>query len=248
MNATLQSTSTGKSELRIAAEWSEVAADYDDLLAGYGKVALPGFRPGKAPRAMIEQRYRQQIRYDFTARCGRRLAREALRDRNLHAAAPIEVVAIQFEPHREFSFTAEFVPLPKLDLPDYAAVPLTGTTDAAQRDEISEWLLAHTPGNMPEALVRQECEPGRPEWPVAARRVKLMLILEQIAEAEGIRLGEHDVDARIEKMAGEAGVKPGALRRQLGEDGVTRLRSLLRVEKTLDHLIVITKPRTGGNV
>jgi len=242
MNATLQQTPTGKTEVRIAVEWSEVAADYDELLAGYGKVALPGFRSGKAPRAIIEQRLRQQIRDDFTARCGRRLAREALRDRHLRAAGPIAVVAIQLEPRREFSFTAEFVPVPKLELPDYPAMPLTRTTEDERRDEISEWLLAHTPGDVPEPLIRQECErefqPGSAEPEAAARRVKLRLILEQIAEAEGIEVDQSDVDARIEKTAAENGVPPAELRQKLArEDTLNRLRSLLRAEQTLAYLL-----------
>jgi len=31
--------------LKIEADWSELAVDYDDILAEYSKVRLPGFRP-----------------------------------------------------------------------------------------------------------------------------------------------------------------------------------------------------------
>lgn len=260
MNVTLQSTQTGKSELCITAEWAEVAADYDELLAAYGKAVVPGFRPGKAPRSLIEQRFRQRIRDDFTTLCGRRLAREALRERQVRIAGPIAVNAVQLEPRCEFSFTAEFVPVPKLEMPDYAGIPMAGATDDERRDEISEWLLAHTPGEAPEVLVRQECErngqsgarvcdpppfdalrvaePRSGAWQAAARRVKLTLILEQIAEAEGIEPDARDVDERIAKVAVENGVQPGELRRKLEcEDGVSRLQSLLRCEQTLNYLL-----------
>lgn len=242
MNATFQAKPTGKTELHIDVAWPEVAADYDDLLADYGKLALAGFRPGKAPRAVIERRLKRQIRDDFTARCGRRLARAALRERDLRSAGPIEVVAIDFEPRREFSFTAELVLLPKLALPDYASASWTAATDEERRDEISEWLLAHTPGDAPEPLIRQECgagsEPGSAEWLAVARRVKLMVILEQIAEAEGIEVDERDVAARVEKIAAETGVDSAQLRRRLEcDDAVKRLESLLRCEQTLDHLL-----------
>jgi len=253
MNVTLQPTQTGKAELRIAVEWADVAADYDDLLTEYAKLAVPGFRPGKAPHAMVEQRFRTQLRDDLAARSGRRLTRQALRERQLRAAGPIEVIAIQLEPHRAFSFTAEFVPAPKLELPDYRAIPLAGPTDDRRRDELSEWLLAHTPGDVPEPLIRQECERG--EWPTAgagsdawqaaAQRVKLTLILEQIAEAEGIELEEAAVDGRVEKMAAQCGVKPAELRRQLGEDGLSRLRSLLRAEQALDYLLANAPARSN---
>ncbi len=255
MKATFQAKPGGKTDLHIAVQWAEIAADYDDLLAEYGKLPLAGFRPGKAPREVIERQRRREIREDFTARCGRRLAREALRERDLRSAGPIEVTGIQLDPRRDFSFTAELVLRPKLPLPDYAGASWTGATDEERRDEISEWLLAHTAGDAPEPLIRRECapgfEPGSAEWEAAARRVKLMVILELIAEAEGIAVDETDVAARVEKIAAETGVDPGQLRRRLErEDAVTRLETLLRCEQTLDHLLSggdqAKRPFTGG--
>ena len=130
-------------------------------------------------------------------------------------------------------------------------MPLSGASDAERRDEASEWLLAHTPGEVPPALVRQECEragepgagPGCEAWLAAARRVKLGLILDQVAEAEGIDADQRDVDARIRTVAAEHGMRPDELRRKLErEDGMDRLRSLLRSEQTLDYLL----SRAGG--
>ncbi len=104
---------------------------------------------------------------------------------------------------------------------------------------------------MPEPLIRQECERGEPAtpgsdaWGAAGQRVKLMVILDQIAEAEGIQLPDNAVDARIEKMAAETGVRPAELRRQLGEDGVSRLGSLLCAEQTLDYLLANSAERSN---
>lgn len=238
MTSELKNRDDGRQALAVTADWPEVAADYEDLLSEYSKLAVPGFRPGKAPHAVIEHRFRQEICNDFTSRCGRRLAREALHERQVRAAGRLSINSIHLEPHWEFSFTAEFVPVPKLELPDYTAMPLAGRTDEERRDEISEWLLAHTPGEVPDALVRQECDPGSAEWPAAARRVKLTLVLEQIAETEGLEVDPRDVDARIGKVAAENGMPSGQLRRKLErEDGVNRLRSLLRAERTLEFLL-----------
>ena len=240
----------GRRSLRITAEWDEVAADYEDVCAGYARATTRGFRAGKAPRAVIERRFRNQLRDDFTIRCGRRLARQALRDRNLRAAGAIAVVDIRLEPRREFAFTAECVPIPDLELPDRAGVPPVDGSDDERRDAISEWLLARTAWEVPEPLVREECQRGETgdlvrgsdAWRAAARRVKLTVILEQIAEAEGIEVDEREVDARIARMAAESGVPPDALRRELGEDGVGRLQSLLHAEQTLAHLLATAAP------
>lgn len=235
----------GRQALRVTAEWPEVAADYEDVLAGYGRLAVAGFRPGRAPRSVLETRFRKELRADFTARCGRRLARQALGERTLRAAGPMAVTEIVLEPGRAFEFTAECVPLARLELPDYAAAPRTGATDDERREALTAWLLEHTAWDPPEALVREECDRSGPPgadaggeaWRVAAQRVKLMQILDQIAEAEGIEADARDVDERIERMAGDSGVPPAALRRELGEDGVGRLQALLRAEQTLAYLI-----------
>ncbi len=254
MTSELTSRDEGRQALAITAEWSEVAADYDDTLAEYGKVEVPGFRPGRAPRAAVEQRFRRQIRDDFASRCGRRLTRQALDERGLRAAAPIAVVSIELEPRCSFSFTAEFTPLPQLELPDYTQLELDGAADDERRDEASEWLLAHTPGEIPAALVRQECErgeagsadPGGEAWRAAARRVKLLAILDQIAEEEGIHVDDRDVDARIARMAAECGMRADELHRKLErEDGLTRLESLLRAEQTLGYLLARAAPNNG---
>ncbi len=245
MKSELAEEEDGRRVITIRTEWSEVAADYDDLFADYARLPLPGFRPGKAPPAVIEQRFRQRIRDDFTARCGLRLARQALREKDLRPAGPIAVVEIRLEPRQEFSFRAEFVPSPVFDLPDYAAVSLAGETQDERRDQLAEWLLSRTPGDVPAALVRQECdrngqdaEPGSEAWQAAARRAKLAAILAQIAAAEGIEADRRDVEARIEKVAAESGLRPDELRQKLDrEDGVTALQSLLLAEQTLNYLM-----------
>jgi FKBP-type peptidyl-prolyl cis-trans isomerase (trigger factor) len=202
---------------------------------------------------VIERRFLPQIREDFAARCGRRLAREALREADLRPAGPIAVVEIRLEPRREFSFTAEFIPSPVFALPDYRAIPLAGETADERRDEVAEWLLSRTPGDVPAALVRQECDrngqagagPGSEAWETAARRVKLAAILTQIAGAEGIETDPRDVDARIENVAAGSGLGPAELRRKLErEDGLGSLRSLLLVEETLNYLLE-TPARAG---
>lgn len=243
MIATIDSKADGYTAILITADWSEVAPDYEDVFAEFAKAAVPGFRPGKAPRAAVEQRFRRQLRDSVTARCGRRLARQALGEKNLRIAGSIRVTEIRFEPRGQLSFAAECVPVPRLELPDYARAALSGATEDERRDALSEWLLAHTAWDVPEPLVRQECgrsgrgEPESDEWRAAAQRVKLLQVLEQIAEAEGIDADERDVDERIARMAAGSGRPPSELRRQLGEDGLGRLQSLLRAEQTLAYML-----------
>jgi FKBP-type peptidyl-prolyl cis-trans isomerase (trigger factor) len=73
-------------------------------------------------------------------------------------------------------------------------------------------------------------------------RIKLMVILKQIAEREGIEVDERDVDNRIAGKAREFGATAKGLKKELEErGGMTRLRDLLLAESTLEYLLERTK-------
>lgn len=246
MQIELTTSSEEQTTVTVTAAWSEIAADYEDVLAGYSKLAVPGFRPGKAPRSTVENHFRTAVRDAFIGCCGRRLAREALDEREIRAADQMEITKSEFHPQQPFCFTGVFIAVPKLTLPQYMDVPLETKTDDARRDEISDWLLAQTSWNVPQALIRQECElsgltdaqPGDGQWLVTEQRVKLTTVLEQIAGVEGIEVDERDVDQRVDRMARECGAKPPELRQLLARSGgLGRLRALLVAEQTLEYLL-----------
>ena len=88
--------------------------------------------------------------------------------------------------------------------------------------------------------------------PQAERRVKMMLLVERIAAAEGITASEEEVDGRIEAMARASGEQAAAVRRQYGQDWArATMRSQLVSEKTLDFLLqeaavtVVDPPEKG---
>lgn len=87
----------------------------------------------------------------------------------------------------------------------------------------------------PEPTTDELREELRPE---AERRVKMMLLVERIAEAEGITASEDDVDGRIEALARASGGQAAEVRRQYGQDWArATLRSQIVSEKTLDFLL-----------
>jgi len=88
--------------------------------------------------------------------------------------------------------------------------------------------------------------------PQAERRVKMMLLVERIAAAEGITASEEDVDGRVEALARASGGQAAEVRRQYGQDWArATLRSQIVSEKTLDFLLreaevtVVDPPEKG---
>ena len=241
----LGDSNDGWRQLRIEAPWEELADDYRDLLDSYAKVKLPGFRPGKVPRAVLEQRFGREI-FDALGRRGaERLGRQALREAEIEAAGALEISEIACIKEEPLRCTGRFIPFPAFALPDYRALAVRKDAEAPL-DELSRLLLESTPFAVPAPLVRSELavdgnaddEPGSDAWRAAEERVRMMLILKKIARTEGIEVDERDVERRIAAKAREFETTPAQLKAELEQGGgYLRLRDLLLAESTLEYLL-----------
>jgi FKBP-type peptidyl-prolyl cis-trans isomerase (trigger factor) len=239
------SNGDGYHHLNVEADWSELAADYDDIVAGYAKVRVPGFRPGKVPRTMIEKRFKNEIMDDLSHRAAQRLGREAVQEAGIEAMGAVEAEEIECIKDQVFRATLCFHPMPKIDLPDIGRL-ITKDEGSDPRDQISLRLLKLVDFEVPNDLVQDELaldgidggEPGSAEWAAANDRIKLMLILKQIARQEGIEVNEAEVNNRIDEKAGEFGTAKKSLQAELEQgDGMQRLRDMLLAESTLEYLM-----------
>jgi FKBP-type peptidyl-prolyl cis-trans isomerase (trigger factor) len=240
------SVESGYRLLRIEASWEEVAPDYDDILHDFMRLRLPGFRPGKTPRPMVEQRFRRQISEQLTQRGAARLCRQALAQAEAEAAGPVAISEVEWEAGHYFRFTARFLPLPEFKLPEYRSLDLGREAADDPQGALSLRLLELVSFPIPDELVQAELaldgvvetEPDPEVWQAAARRVKLMLILKRIAREEGIEVEEAEVDRRIEAKAAEFGARPDTLRADLEKGGArARLKDLLLAESVLEYLL-----------
>ena len=134
----------------------------------------------------------------------------------------------------------------------------------ALEDKVMDTLLAHHEFGVPDAMVmrqvahqvehtrerlrRQGVDPDGIQWdytkivgelrPVAEKAVRRALLLEAIAEKEGLAPAEEQVDAEVERIA-QASQRPApAVRRMMEQSGdLDSLRYTLRESRALDHLI-----------
>lgn len=114
--------------------------------------------------------------------------------------------------------------------------------------------IAHQIEHAREGLRRQGIDPDRMPWdygkmvgelrPGAEKAVRRMLLLEAIAEREGLAPSEADVDAEVEKLAGASQRPAPAVRRMMEKSGdLEALRHGLRDRMTLDMLVSHAKVR-----
>ena len=108
--------------------------------------------------------------------------------------------------------------------------------------------VAHQVERMREHMRRQGVDPDRVPWdykkmaeelkPGAAKAVRRALLIEAIAEKEGLQPSEADVEAEVERLARSSQRPAPAVRSMLERSGdLERLRISLMEKRTLDFLI-----------
>ena len=70
----------------------------------------------------------------------------------------------------------------------------------------------------------------------AIREVKSTLLLDKIAEVENIEISDQELVQEINALAAQMKTTPEALRKELEDDGLDRLRGRMRTNKTLESL------------
>ena len=242
---TKSESENGYRRLTVEADWPELCEDYDSIVAEYAKVRVLGFRPGKVPRNIIEKRFEKKIIDDLSRRAAQRLGREAVREAGIEVLGSVEAEEIECAQGQAFRARLRYHPMPIIDLPDIDNLTIdNGSVDP--RDHLSFKLLELVDFDLPEKLVKDELDldgigdtaPGDTAWKAASNRIRLMLILKQIARQEGIEVDEADVNNRIAEKAKEFGTPTTSLQKELEKGGgLQRLRDILIAESTLDYLL-----------
>jgi len=242
---TKSESENGYRRLTVEADWPELCEDYDSIVAEYAKVRVLGFRPGKVPRNIIEKRFEKKIIDDLSRRAAQRLGREAVREAGIEVLGSVEAEEIECAKGQAFRARLRYYPMPAIDLSDIDNLTIDNG-DVDPRDQISFKLLALVKFEIPGDLVKDELEldgigeatSDSAEWKATSDRIRLMMILKQIARQEGIEVDEADVNNRIADKAKEFGTTTTSLQKELEKGGgLQRLRDILIAESTLDYLL-----------
>src|SRR5947208_16447779 len=76
------------SKLQIELPADEVAKEWDAIASSFVRFAkIPGYRPGKAPRAVIEKRFRKEIQDELTKKLVSKSYHEAIEQEQLRVAS-----------------------------------------------------------------------------------------------------------------------------------------------------------------
>jgi trigger factor len=113
------------STLKIELPADEVSKEWDTIANSFARFAkIPGYRPGKAPRAVIDKRFRKEIQDEVTKKLVSRSYREAIEQKKLRVASLTNLEDVQFGEDKSMRFQATIVTAPEFKLPNYKNIPV----------------------------------------------------------------------------------------------------------------------------
>ncbi len=127
------------------------------------EVRLPGFRPGKAPRRLVERRFAKGMAEETRNRLMREAYTKVLKDHDLKIIGEPVVAdekSLRLEPGRAFTFTFEVEVLPEFELPKYDGLSLRRPTIEITRDMVDNELRIQRERRGHVVAVEGEPQPG----------------------------------------------------------------------------------------
>jgi trigger factor len=140
MNATLETLPNCLATLRVEVGAEALQQVRDKVVRGYmSQVKIPGFRPGKTPRALIEKRFTKDIAEQTESDLISESLTSAIREKGLRVIRVNGVEDVKADP-AGFSFSATLVTVPEFELPQYKGlnVEIPVVTDAQKEDAIDK--------------------------------------------------------------------------------------------------------------
>jgi len=144
VNVSITDLSETRKTLTVTLDKSEVDGEYSAILGEFTKqVSLPGFRPGKAPAAMVAKRYGKELGEEFKTRVVGRAYRDGLKEAKLDAISLVDVEEGQVQPGLSAAIKLTVDVRPVIKLPAYKGLETTvksAEPTAAEIDTVIEGL------------------------------------------------------------------------------------------------------------
>lgn len=123
MNVSVETLAPCKKLLRVELDAKSVDETFDAITKDFQKEAsLPGFRPGKAPRAMVVKKYAAEIRDEARRKLIGGQYEQALQAQKIQVIGQPDIEEIQFEKGQNLIFAATIETAPDFQLPEYKGI------------------------------------------------------------------------------------------------------------------------------
>ena len=144
-------------EIEVSAEAFEEAVQ-KVYLKNKSKISVAGFRPGKAPRKIIEREYGEGVFYEDAINDLYPVAIEAaVKEADLTLVAPPEADVVSLSKEEGIVFKAVCITKPEVEIKDYKGIKVKKTVNA-----VTDEMVEHEVGHALERGARSVSVEGRP--------------------------------------------------------------------------------------
>jgi trigger factor len=125
MKVEVEKQPPGMATLRIELPPEDVRKEWDAIASNYSRYArIPGYRAGKAPRQVIEKKFRKEIQEELTKALVSKSYHEAIAEKQLRVVTLTDLGDVEFGEDRSMRFRATVVTAPEFELPEYKNIPV----------------------------------------------------------------------------------------------------------------------------
>ncbi len=137
----LEDISPVKKKLRVEVPVETVLAEYNRVAANYRRHArIAGFRPGKAPVALVKRRYRKDIRQDVLRKLIPETYDQSIRERKIRPLGQLQLEQVDFNEGEPLVYEAVVETLPEFEIPEYKGLEIRLEKKAPDEESVTREL------------------------------------------------------------------------------------------------------------
>ncbi len=141
VNVKIEAVGPCRKTLHLEVAADDVRKEYDEVLGMFATQArIKGFRPGKAPIAMVERQHRVSILKEVRDRMLPEAYQQAIKQEALKPVSVVNVGLVDVDPVKPMTVAVTVDVEPEFTLPDYRTLPLTRQTAAVTDEEVAKAL------------------------------------------------------------------------------------------------------------
>lgn len=138
MKSKVKNLSSTSCLISIEVSPDELQVKFDQVYTDIGKFArLPGFRPGRAPKDLVQAHYAEKAKQEVIKRAIPEFYLQAVRVEGLQPVAPPEVESAQFKDHR-LVFSARVDVRPQIKLKNYKGIKVVKKKVQIKEQQVNE--------------------------------------------------------------------------------------------------------------
>ena len=143
MNVTVENLAPCKKLVRFEVDSKTVDETFESTTKEFLRhAAMPGFRPGKAPREMVLKKYEKEIEEEVKRKLMSEAYHRGVKEQKLNVVGYPDLEQIQFARGQTFQFAATLETAPDFQMPEYRGLPAKREAAVVTEAEIGRALEA----------------------------------------------------------------------------------------------------------